>query len=156
MCSVGKQHMTVIWRNQKSKTSLLLLKFLYLLLLWYFVETYHIFTTMLSVKKNNSTMRRSKRNIGSAFETGCDLFSDHKVKLRYHDISKKITASSKVGCDSDTLARDIFGQMVPHVWFGLLPSDGDNSRTVAFSVGQDWKFISKLFQDCNIVKKMRW
>ena len=100
-------------------------------------------------------MRRSKRNIGSAFGAGCDLFSENKVKLRSHDILKKITASSKVGCDPDTLARDIFGQMVPHVWFGLLPSDGDNSGTVAFSVGQDWKLISKLFQDGNIVKKMR-
>jgi hypothetical protein len=108
---------------------------------------------MLSAKKNNSTMRRSKRNIGSAFEHGCDLFSEHKVKLRSHDILKKITASSKFGCDPDTLARDIFDQMVPHVWFRLLPSDGDNSGTVAFAVGQNRKFISKLFQDVKIIEK---
>ena len=43
--------------------------------------------------------------------------------------------------------------MVPHVWFRLLPSNGDNYDTVAFAVGQEWELFSKLLHEVKILKK---
>ena len=97
-------------------------------------------------------MRRSKRNIGSAYRSLPDVFEERKVKLHTHGISKNIREGVSFCCKPENLVRGIFSQMVPHVWFRLLPFDGDNTGTVVFAVGQDWEYISKLFQDVNIVK----
>ena len=43
--------------------------------------------------------------------------------------------------------------MVPHVWFRLLPSKGDNYDTVTFAVGQEWELFSKLLHEVKILKK---
>ena len=43
--------------------------------------------------------------------------------------------------------------MIPHIWFRLLPSNGDNYDTVAFAVGQEWELFSKLLHEVKILKK---
>ena len=98
-------------------------------------------------------MRRSKRNIGSVYGSPVDRFEHSKVRLPSQPISKSIHWRSKSGLDKDSLLGAIFGQMVPHVWFRLLPSDGDICGTVAFSVGQEWDLLSPFLYDVKMLRK---
>ena len=110
---------------------------------------------MLSAKKNNSTMRQSKRNIESAYGSLLNVFEDHKVRLRSHGILKNTQQRGSVGSEKNTLLSDIFCQMVPHVWFRLLPLGDQHCDTVAFAVGQECELISTLFQHVKIFKKTK-
>ena len=110
---------------------------------------------MSSAKKNNSTMRHSKRNIGSVYGSEPDRIEDSKVRDRSHDISKSIRYRVSVSSEPEPSAGTIFCRMVPHIWFRLLPSDDQNCDTVAFVVGQEWELISALFQDVKMLKKGR-
>ena len=79
-------------------------------------------------------MRRSKRNIGSVYGSEPDGIEDIKVRDRSHDISKSIRYRVSVSSEPETLIGTIVCQMVPHIWFRLLPSEDQKCDTVAFAV----------------------
>ena len=52
------------------------------------------------------------------------FFEDSKVKLRSSDLLEKNLEIFTRGTKPEQLIIDCFGQMMPHVWFRLVPSDG--------------------------------
>ena len=108
---------------------------------------------MSSSEKNTSIVRRSKRNIGSVYASRHDRNGDNKVQFISDDISNFIMAQSSETSELEALLGPIFGQMIPHIWFRLLPSDSQHFDTFDFAVGQEWKLVSALFQDTELIKK---
>ena len=80
-------------------------------------------------------MRRSKRIIGSVYASRHDRIRDNKVQVISDDISNSIMARGSETSEPEAVLGGIFGQMIPHIWFRLLPSDGQHCDTVAFAVG---------------------
>ena len=100
-------------------------------------------------------MRRSKRNTGSFYGSPGALFEDSKVKLRSSDTLKKSSWRSTIGTKPEQLIIDCFGQMRPHTWLRLVPSDGEIYDTVAFAMDQKWELSTSLFEEVGCMKKGR-
>ena len=100
--------------------------------------TLQVSTTMSTAGKNNSTMRRSKRDIGSVYGSLGEPLSEKKVKAHSGDVLQRLTKVSINELKPDELIWSYFQQMIPHIWFRLLPSEGGKCETVAFAMGQEW------------------
>ena len=96
-------------------------------------------------------MRRSKRNIGSVYGSKRDVFGERKQKLCSMPHTKNIALSSTINDKPEELVKACLGQMMPHVWFPLLPCDCYIYDTVNFAMGQEWKLLSPLLEEINVI-----
>ena len=87
-------------------------------------------------------MRRSKRNIASVYERGLEPYQYDKVNIHSSPPMKRLQTSSTIGSKPLDLIRDCFGQMIPHIWFILIPSEDKEYASVAFAMKQEWKMVS--------------